>query len=221
MSLDSNRPVLCLVTDRARLDRADRPDVVQLLELILTAAAAGVDLVQVREPDLSDRTLADLVARAVTETSRTSTRIIVNDRIDVALATGAAGVHLKGNGVPAERVRAHVPPDWLIGRSIHGVDEGVRATASGALDYVFLGTVFETGSKPGSYPVGPSVLRQVAETVSVPVLGIGGITVGRVKVVAQSGAAGIAGIGLFSAKGGTTPQEFRATVDKIRERWWM
>ena len=221
MTLDTNQPILCLVTGRTHLNRADRSDVAQLLDLILTAAAAGVDLVQVREPDLSDRTLAALVRRAVEATRRTGARIVVNDRVDIALTTGAAGVHLKSSGVPADRIRPHVPPDWLIGRSIHGLDEGVRVTGSGALDYVCLGTVFETASKPGTHPVGPDVLRQVAQTLSVPVLGIGGITVERTRTVAQSGAAGIAGIGVFSTSGVSTPQEILGIVDKIRERWEM
>ena len=90
MAFDLGRPVLCLVTDRMRLGHNDRSDTRLLLKLIFAAAKAGVDLVQIREGDLSDRILGELVARAVEGTRGTSTRILVNDRVDIALAHGAA-----------------------------------------------------------------------------------------------------------------------------------
>ena len=219
MPHDLTPPVLCLVTDRTRLGGADRDDAEPLLALIGTAAAAGIDLVQVREPGLGDRALGDLVARAVESARGTRTRVLVNDRVDVALAHGAAGVHLKGGSFPAVRVRARTPPGWIVGRSIHGLDEGVRVTAAGGLDYVLLGSVFETASKPGRLPLDAGVLRKAAGTLPVPVLAIGGITLERVPEVAASGAAGLAAIGLFSELGGAPPAAFRRLVDDIRSAW--
>ena len=113
------------------------------------AGAAGVDLVQIRENDLDDQTLVDLAGRAVQVTRDTSTRIIVNDRADVALAAGAAGMHLKSTSFSVERIRPMVPPEWVIGRSVHGLDEAVRVTAAGRLDYVTYGTVFKTRVEAG------------------------------------------------------------------------
>ncbi len=216
---DPTPPVLCLVTDRARLAGADPNDLAPLLALIASAAEAGIDLVQIREPGLADRALGDLVARAVERTRGTRTRVVVNDRVDVALAHGAAGVHLKGASFSAARVRARTPAGWIVGRSIHGLDEGVRATAAPGLDYVLLGTVFETASKPGRPPVGAGALRRAAEMLPVPVLAIGGVTLERVPEVAASGAAGLAAIGLFAALGGAPPAELRRLVGEIRCAW--
>ncbi len=219
MPLDLTPPVLCLVTDRTRLGGADRDDVEPLLALVGAAAAAGIDLVQIREPGLCDRALGSLVARAVESTRGTRTRVLVNDRVDVALAHGAAGVHLKGGSFAAARVRARTPADWIVGRSIHGLDEGVRVTAAPGLDYVLLGSVFETASKPGRLPIGAGALRRAAGMLPVPVLAIGGITLERVPEVAASGAAGLAAIGLFAGLGGAPPAELRRRVDAIRSAW--
>ena len=219
MRHDLTPPVLCLVTDRTRLGGSGRDDPQALPALIGAAAAAGIDLVQIREPGLADRALGDLAARAVERTRGTRTRVLVNDRADVALAYGAAGVHLKSGSFSAARLRARTPADWIVGRSIHGLDEGVRVTAAAGLDYVLLGTVFETTSKPGRLPIGTGALRAVAETLPVPVLAIGGITLERVPEIAASGAAGLAAIGLFSALGGAPPPAFRRLADEIRSAW--
>ena len=190
-------------------------DLDRLLDLIVTAASAGIDLVQIRESDLSDRALGDLVHRAVDGTRATHTRIIVNDRVDIAVAAGAAGVHLKSNSLPAERVRDLAPPGWLIGRSVHDLDEARQVTASGVLDYVMLGTVFETLAKPGRQPVGLDVLRLVVEAVPVPVLAIGGITVERALAVAKCGAAGLAAIGMFAEAADRGPGSVGSLVERL------
>ncbi len=176
---------------------------------------------QVREADLGDRALVRLVTTAATMAERSSTRIVVNDRFDIALAAGADGVHLKSRSVPAERLRPHVPAEWIVGRSVHSLAEAQQLTAEPGLDYLVLGTVFPTRSKPGQDPIGVEPLREAAATLPVPVLAIGGITAERMAEVAQSGAAGIAAIGLFSGLHNSTLQEFRRSVDKIRKRWEM
>ena len=219
MPLDPTPPVLCLVTDRTRLGGRDPDDAEPLVALIGAAAEAGVDLVQIREHGLADRVLGDLAARAVERTRGTRTRVVVNDRVDVALAHGAAGVHLRSDSFSAARVRAGTPPNWIVGRSIHGLDEGARVTAAAGLDYVLLGTVFESASKPGRRPIGTGVLRDAAKTLPVPVLAIGGITLERVPEIAASGAAGLAAIGLFAAPGGDAPTGLRRLVDEIRSAW--
>ena len=187
--------MICLVTDRRRLTRPTPGDGIEpLLSLIGNAARAGVDIIQIREPDLDDRALEDVVSRAVALTSTTSTHVVVNDRVDVALAAGADGVHLKETSMPADRVRQLAPPRWLVGRSVHDVAEAVQATAPLVLDYLIAGTVFETQSKPGQAPIGPDGLAAIVQAVQVPVLAIGGVTVGRARLVGQAGAAGLAAI---------------------------
>ena len=203
------RPVLCLVTDRARCGGADR-----VVDLAGRAAAAGVHLVQVRERDLEARALHELVVRCVSAVKGTRTRILVNDRFDVALAAGAHGVHLPSAGVPARRIRVVAPPGFLIGRSVHGVEEATSAVRGGGLDFVVFGTVFPTASKPGVAPAGLDTLRTVAASVAVPVLAIGGITQERIGLVASTGAGGIAAIGLFADAFAAGADHLQTTVSQ-------
>ena len=211
--------MLCLVTDRARLPSGGAEnDIGATLALIRAAAAAGVDLVQIREPGLADRALGALVERAVEAARGTSTRILVNDRVDIALAHGAHGVHLKGESVPAARVREHTGAGWIVGRSIHGLDEGRAAAADGGLDYVVLGPVFTTPSKPGRRPLGVELLRQAA-ALPLPVLAIGGLTRERMPEIAAAGAAGAAAIGLFADLARLPQARFGASVAALPAAW--
>jgi thiamine-phosphate diphosphorylase len=158
-----------------------------------------VDLVQIREPGLDDRALVALVREALGAVSGTAARVVVNDRLDVALAAGAAGVHLRGDSMAAADVRRLAPAPFLIGRSVHGLVEALDAERARGCDYLVFGTVFESRSKPAGHPVaGAETLGRVCAAVSLPVLAIGGITVDNAGLAATSGAAGVAGIGLFS-----------------------
>lgn len=196
-------PILCAITDRRRLP---------ILAHVAAAADAGVDWVQIREPDLPAAELYEVVRHAVAEVAGGPTRIIVNDRLDVALAAGAHGVHLRGTSFDASRVRAVAPPDWLIGRSVHGVEEAVTAEAAGGLDYLIFGTIFPTASKPEGHPLaGPEALRAAVAACRLPILGIGGISLENVDRIAATGAAGVAAIGLFLGS-----QSMEADVAAIR-----
>jgi thiamine-phosphate diphosphorylase len=190
--------MLCLVTDRRRL----RPDagtfaaaMRALIDQASWAAGAGIDLFQVREPDLDTAPLSDLVAALVDVVAGSGTRVVVNDRTDVALACHAHGVHLRHNSVPSEAARRIVPPGFLVGRSVHNEAE---ARLAGPVDYLIAGTVFASRSKGGGAPLlGVDGLAAIVQAVSVPVLGIGGVTPDRLDEIAAAGAAGAAGIGLF------------------------
>jgi thiamine-phosphate diphosphorylase len=121
--------------------------------------------------------------------------VVVNDRVDVALACGADGVHLRHDSVRVQAVRTIAPHGFLVGRSVHGPAE---AEGAGPVDYLIAGTVFPTPSKPAATPtLGLDGLAEVVRTVPIPVLAIGGITRDRLDEVATTGAAGVAGIGLF------------------------
>ena len=182
---------LCYITDRHTLEPA------QLLPRIFEAVRAGVDLVQIREKNLATQELVALVQYAVTGARGTGTQIVVNDRLDVALALGAAGVHLGTQSMPAQAVRACVPRDCLVGVSCHSLDEALEAEAAGA-DYLLLGPIFPTPSKlPYGPPLGLTTLKQVAARTRLPILALGGITVDRVKPCLSAGATGIAGISIF------------------------
>jgi thiamine-phosphate diphosphorylase len=188
------RPVICMITDRARpaVGGADA-----LVALVSAAAHAGVDLIQIRERDLDGGPLAQLVARCVRAVAGSRTRVLVNDRLDVARASGAHGVHLRSDSFPPSRVRDVTQAGFLIGRSIHSADEARRAADEGS-DYLLFGTVFATGSKPGHAAAGVGVLAEAVKATTLPVLAVGGITAENVADVADSGAAGIAAIGWFA-----------------------
>lgn len=193
-------PVLCMVTDRRRLDPGggDPGGEDRLVARVAAAARVGVHLVQVRERDLDGGPLVRLVARCVAAVQSTRTRILVNDRLDVALAAGAHGVHLRGDSLPAPRVRQVVPPGFLVGRSVHSVAEAAAAEGHGGLDYLIFGTVFATASKPGIEARGAAALAEVIAATAFPVLAIGGLTAITAPLAARAGAAGVAAIGLFA-----------------------
>jgi thiamine-phosphate diphosphorylase len=173
----------------------------RLLEMIEAAARAGVDLIQVRERKLQDGALLALVRDAVAAAGKAS-RVVVNERVDIALAGGAAGVHLRGDSLAGRRVRELASPGFLVGRSVHTMDEAVRADDEGAYDYLIFGTVFPSATKPAGHVVaGIDALAAVCRRVSLPVLAIGGVTLDRAAEVAAAGAAGVAALGLFEQSG--------------------
>jgi thiamine-phosphate pyrophosphorylase len=188
----------CLVTDRRRLTEAGASvdDARRLLLAQLEEAVeGGVDLIQVRERDLDAASLAALVGDVVALARGTRTRVVVNDRLDVALARGAGGVHLRADSIAASHARRIAPPGFLIGRSVHAVDE---VPAAEGCDYLIAGTVFPSRSKDRGAPLlGLDGLHAIARAARVPVLAIGGVTPDRFEEIAAAGAAGVAGIGLF------------------------
>lgn len=193
------RPAIALVTDRRRLAptaRSARGQVSALERQVDEACGAGIDFVQIRELDLDARVLADLVRRVVGRGTG-ATRVVVNDRADVALAAGADGVHLGSRGAPVERVRA-LNAAWTIGRSVHAGD---ALAPHRSATYLIFGSVFPSVSKPGAEPAGLDALRAAVAETAVPVLAIGGITPSRATACCRAGAAGVAAIGLFLPSG--------------------
>jgi len=178
------------------------------LSRIETAAAAGVDLVQIREKGLSGRNCGLLTRKALQRAAKSlasnaaPTRILVNDRLDVALSEGAGGVHLGENSLPLPEAKRLVKAqalsqEFLIGVSCHSLD-AARSAASGGADYLFFGPIFATPSKAAfGAPQGLERLAEVCRAVSIPVLAIGGITLANASACLAAGAAGIAAIRLF------------------------
>jgi len=202
----TSNPILCYVTDRRTL-AAGENESAALVEKILAAISASVDWIQIREKDLPARVLAGLVEQAVAAARGTPTRILVNDRLDVALAAGAAGVHLGGESLPVVEVARWcrgvaqpllaAPKEFLIGASCHSLDE-VSAAAEEGADYVAFGPVFETPAKLRfGPPQGIERLAEVCRAVRIPVLAIGGVTLENAPECLRAGAAGLAAIRLF------------------------
>ncbi|MEW6319784.1 MAG: thiamine phosphate synthase [Acidobacteriota bacterium] len=192
--------LVCLITDRRRLADAmgrpveEGPELV--VELVEAAGRAGADLVQIRERDLDGRVLAALVRAARAALAGAPTRLVVNDRLDVAAAAGADGVHLREDSVPSEAARRLAPRPFLVGRSVH---DAAGARAAGPVDYLLASPVFPTSSKPAPTPwLGVHGLRAiVAAGWPLPVLALGGVGPKRVAEFRGAGVAGVAAIGAF------------------------
>jgi thiamine-phosphate diphosphorylase len=182
------------VTDRRRLGLTSSG----LVDRAARAARGGVDVIQVRERDLDDRDLVALVSAITGAVRGSAVRVVVNDRADVAMAAGAHGVHLRGDSVPASRVRRIVPAGFIIGRSIHTCAEIDAAVAEGGCDYLMFGTVFPSAGKPAGHPVaGLDALRAACRRSPIPVIAIGGIDETRLGSIEETGAAGFAAVGMF------------------------
>ncbi|NOT59632.1 MAG: thiamine phosphate synthase [Acidobacteria bacterium] len=186
--------MLYLITHRLALPAPHWP--IQL-EFIAQAAASGVLLIQIREKDVSAQTLAEFARQAIAVARPHGARILINDRIDVALAVGADGVHLRVDSLPSAVVRRLTSPDFLIGVSTHSLTEAQAAQAGGA-SFITCGPVYETPSKyEYGAPLGLAAFRAIAETVAIPVYALGGINERNLLEPLQHGAAGIAAISLF------------------------
>jgi thiamine-phosphate pyrophosphorylase len=183
------------VTDRRRFDLSTD----ELVSRAANAVRAGVDVIQVRERDLPDRALAALVRRIVEVAGGSKTRVLVNDRPDIAIVAGAAGVHLRGDSPPASRVRTMTPEGFVIGRSLHSLAEVDAAVADGGCDYLMFGTIFPSDGKSAGHPVaGLDALKAVCARSPLPVIAIGGVTEDRAAAVRESGAAGFAAVAMFT-----------------------
>ncbi len=206
-----SNPLLCYVTDRRSLPGvAPEAWFSALVQKIEQVASAGVHWVQIREKDLSARELAALTRQILWSTAlsskRRGVRILVNDRLDVALAEHAGGVHLGEKSLPVQEAKRLVQSsslqgsgsgDFLFGVSCHSLQAAQTAESSGA-DYVFFGPVFATPSKASfGAPQGLDRLAEVCRAVAIPVIAIGGITLENAACCQNSGAAGLAAIRLF------------------------
>jgi thiamine-phosphate pyrophosphorylase len=172
-----------LVTDRHATAGRD------LVGVVEAALDGGLPAVQLRDKDLSGRALFALAERLRAATSRAGALLFVNERVDVALAVGADGVHLGGGALPVDVTRALLPAGALIGHSVHAADEAAGSDA----DFVFFGPVYDTPAKRAfGAPQGVARLRQAVGAARVPVIAIGGVEAARVPEIRDAGAAGIA-----------------------------
>lgn len=170
-----------------------------MLSLVRAAVRARISLIQLREKNLTASALYELTARSVEITHGSETRLLVNDRADVASAAGADGVHLTAQSLAAEIIRRAFGTDFLIGVSTHSLAEAWSARDGGA-DFIVFGPVFDTPAKRAyGAPLGIESLRHAAQTLSpFPVIALGGITREHAAAVVRAGASGIAAIQLFA-----------------------
>ena len=176
----------CYITDRHAAGGME-----QLLAAVEKNIRAGVDYLQIREKDLPVRELAELVREVVALAEGLKTAVLVNDRLDVAMACGAAGVHLRSDSVSAAQLREVLPPNFVISVSCHTLQELEQAAGA---DFALFGPVFPTVKGPG---LGLPALAHACKVSTVPVFALGGITFDCEEECIDAGAAGIAGIRLF------------------------
>jgi thiamine-phosphate pyrophosphorylase len=201
MSKNLSPPILYLITRGATTETTSpqSPAFRDILIQIRAAAAARIDLVQIREKRLNARVLFDLAERAVDITRGSSTRILINDRADIAAGAGAHGVHLTTQSLEIAVIRNSFAQNFLIGASTHSWEEAQRAHKQGA-DFIVFGPIFSTKSKEQfGPPLGLEKLSDVCGNLDgFPVLALGGVSELTAPQCFEGGARGVAGIGLFS-----------------------
>src|SRR5262245_14650737 len=192
-------PLAYYITDR-------QSSSLPVLQQIQQAIDASIDLIQIREKDLPTRPLLALATRALELASGSRSRILINDRVDIALVAQLNGVHLGHHSMEIAFVHEHLSQmNLLIGASVHSMDEFLRAADQGA-NFATLGPIFATPSKSGyGPPLGLALLARVCERASIPVFALGGIDLENYRSCLAAGAAGVAAIRMFQ-----TPQ----TVDR-------
>ena len=192
MKCDKNDLLLYAVTDRHWLGKRS------LKEVVKESLDGGVTFVQLREKTLEDDKFLEEAKELKQLCKEYKVPFVINDNVDIAIAMDADGVHVGQSDMEAGNVREKLGPDKIIGVSAQTVEQAVLAEQRGA-DYLGVGAVFPTGSKDDAVEVSHETLKAICEAVSIPVIAIGGISVGNVKELAGSGIVGIAVISAIYA----------------------
>lgn len=192
MSLVSEKPITYLITRGEATSENFASAKQQILDIIALAVEEKVSLIQIREKHLTALLLCELTESAVSVTRGSSTKVLVNDRADIAMACGADGVHLTSNSIPVNVIRSMVPADFLVGISSHSLDDAMAAAQDGA-DFAVLAPVFDTPGK--GEPLGIDMLAEVCRaTQPFPILALGGTNERNLAEVLRAGASGFAAI---------------------------
>ena len=182
-------PRLHVVTDDGVLSRADfRGRALEALE------AGGPMAFHLRGPHTTGRRIMELARALRVPAASAGVTLLVNDRVDVALCLALDGAHLGRRSLPPDEARALLGPDRLVGASVHDAEEATQAARGGA-DFLIVGALWATPSHSGETPMGPQLIRDVGAAVSVPLVGIGGVTPERVAEIVEAGGHGAAVVG--------------------------
>jgi len=175
-----------LVTDRGILQGRD------LLDAVAEAIEGGVTLIQLREKEVSSREFYQIALKVKDLAHSRGVPLLINDRLDIALAVNADGLHIGQEDLPLKVARKLLGPDKIIGLSVSNLEDAVQGEKEGA-DYLGAGAVYPTTSKDVSEsPIGPDGLKKIKDAVSIPVVGIGGINLFNIEEVKRTGVDGVA-----------------------------
>jgi thiamine-phosphate pyrophosphorylase len=219
-TLPQTRPLIYLISDRRALPH--NPEIpepgARQIELIREASRNGCQLVQIREKDLNARDLLELTRAVIAAAHPHGAKVLINDRLDVAIAAKADGVHLPASSFTAAEARALARKkglnDFLIGVSTHSLAEASSAESGGA-DFIVCGPVYDTPSKRAyGAPIGIDRFAEICESVKIPVLVLGGINLSNFREPFQRGAAGIAAIRLFADQ-----EKIESSIETILRSW--
>lgn len=208
--MDLRLPCLCLVTDRTQCEGR------LLVDVVDAAVSGGVNMVQLREKDLPSNQLYAL-ALELRRATQGRALLMINDRIDIAMACEADGVQLGEEGLPVETARRLANGKLLLSRSVHSLEGAINAQKSGA-DMIVLGTIFPSGSHPCGATGGLDLVRDVSNRINIPLLAIGGITKENIGQVIEAGTSGSAVI--TSITRSTDPENAaRSLVEQMGPAW--
>ena len=215
MTLNLPKPILYLITRGATVESTspEREEFRNLLQQVSAAVTAGIQLIQIREKQLTARVLFELTTAVVAIARGSSTQVLVNDRADIAASAGANGVHLTTRSLTPNVIRKTFGADFLIGVSTHSLTEARVARREGA-DFAVFGPIFPSPSKVEyGPPLGAGQLIEATrELAPFPLIALGGISIDNMNQCLAAGASGIAGITLFGA-----PHTLATTAEMIRE----
>ena len=189
--LSINRPIIYMITDGTLTDQKFQTQSLRTIEIVSLAIRSGIPLIQIREKQLSTKNLCLLAEKVVEIAARTMTKVMINDRADIAAGVGADGVQLTEESLPVPVIRSSFP-DLIVGSSTHSADSVAAAVKAGA-DFAVFGPVYATPGK--DYPQGVKALADACEAAGeMPVIAIGGIDDSNYREVTAAGASGFAAI---------------------------
>ena len=203
-------PVLCFVVSQDAVKDGD------VEKAVTDAVSGGVTMVQLREKDMPAGELLTL-ARRLKAICRGRALLIVNDRVDVAIAAEADGVQLPEAGLPTRTARGLIGRYTVLGRSVHDVDSTQQAAREGA-EFVIAGTIYESPTHRDAKPAGIKLIQEVTKDSSFPVLAIGGVTSDKVEELIKAGAAGVAVVSAIAAQDDVKAAA-EGLTSALREAW--
>lgn len=191
-NISPSRKIIYLITEGEATAENFPEKSAEILRLVEAAAAAGISFIQIREKRLPARFVFELTEKAAALARNSQTKLLVNDRADIALSAGADGVHLTSLSLSAETIRRNFPKDFIVGVSTHTLAEAERARRQGA-DFVTFSPIFHSPNK--GEPQGLTELKKICAALKpFPVVALGGIDETNYKSVLQAGASGFAAI---------------------------